>query len=41
MDAFFTIASAIPVSVEEPVESVPIDADAVGTNGTHGSCIVA
>ncbi|OSD03892.1 pheromone precursor [Trametes coccinea BRFM310] len=42
MDAFFTIAA--PVPVEEPavgVEDVLVDNDAIGTNGTHGSCVIA
>ncbi|KAI9057599.1 pheromone precursor [Trametes sanguinea] len=40
MDAFFTIAA--PVPVEEPtVEDVLVDSDAVGTNGSHGSCVIA
>ncbi|KAI0334167.1 hypothetical protein GY45DRAFT_1367698 [Cubamyces sp. BRFM 1775] len=39
MDAFFTIAS--PVPAEEPVEDILVDTDAIGTNGNHGSCVIA
>ncbi|KAH9853448.1 hypothetical protein C2E23DRAFT_884630 [Lenzites betulinus] len=39
MDAFFTIASPLPV--DAPVEDVLIDRDDTGTNGTHGSCVIA
>ncbi|KAL7282429.1 pheromone precursor [Trametes coccinea BRFM310] len=39
MDAFFTIAP--PVPVDEPTTEVFIDRDSVGTNGDHGSCIIA
>ncbi|KAI8972629.1 hypothetical protein BD414DRAFT_582166 [Trametes punicea] len=41
MDAFFTIAPAVPVSVEQPVEDVPMDSDDVGTNGSHSTCTIA
>ncbi|KAI0370932.1 hypothetical protein BV20DRAFT_1120999 [Pilatotrama ljubarskyi] len=41
MDAFFTIAPAVPVSVEEPVENIPVDSDGYGTGGNHGSCTIA
>ncbi|KAJ8456340.1 hypothetical protein ONZ51_g12186 [Trametes cubensis] len=39
MDAFFTIAS--PVPAEEPVEDILVDTDAIGTNGNHGSHLMA
>lgn len=40
MDAFFTIAS--PVPVEEPAGSeVFTDYDSVGTSGNSGSCVIA
>ncbi|KAI8972632.1 hypothetical protein BD414DRAFT_582176 [Trametes punicea] len=38
MDAFFTIAPAVPV--EDPVE-VPKELDNPGTNGDHGNCTIA
>ncbi|KAJ8455373.1 hypothetical protein ONZ51_g12488 [Trametes cubensis] len=38
MDAFFTIAPAVPV--ESPPD-VPVVYDGTGTNGDHGSCTIA
>ncbi|KAI9057603.1 pheromone precursor [Trametes sanguinea] len=38
MDAFFTIAPAVPV--EAPAD-VPMELDSTGTNGDHGSCTIA
>ncbi|EIW57103.1 pheromone [Trametes versicolor FP-101664 SS1] len=39
MDAFFTIAS--PVPVEEPAGAEFTDYDSVGTSGNSGSCVIA
>ncbi|KAL7278537.1 hypothetical protein ACG7TL_007536 [Trametes sanguinea] len=42
MDAFFTIAPAVPETVEDqPLETILVETDRLGTNGTHGSCVIA
>ncbi|RPD76958.1 hypothetical protein L226DRAFT_569182 [Lentinus tigrinus ALCF2SS1-7] len=37
MDAFFTIASPVPVD-EPSVEEILIDAESTGTSGSHSGC---
>lgn len=39
MDAFFTIASPIPV--DEPTTEVFVDRDDTGSSGDHSSCVIA
>ncbi|KAI9057600.1 pheromone precursor [Trametes sanguinea] len=42
MDAFFTIAPAVPETVEDqPLETILVESDRLGTNGSHGSCVIA
>ncbi|KAI8972630.1 hypothetical protein BD414DRAFT_582170 [Trametes punicea] len=42
MDAFFTIAPAVPEPAEEqPVETILVEADRVGTNGNFSGCVIA
>lgn len=40
MDAFFTIASPVPVD-EPSVEEILIDAESTGTSGSHSGCVIA
>ena len=39
MDAFFTIAS--PVPVDEPTTEVFVDRDDTGSGGDHSGCVIA
>ncbi|EIW57108.1 pheromone [Trametes versicolor FP-101664 SS1] len=43
MDAFFVIAAPVPAEDASAFPEVDIfaDHDSIGTNGTHGSCIIA
>lgn len=40
MDAF-TIAPALPIVADEPVEMIPVDNDDYGTGGSHSGCVIA
>ncbi|EIW57109.1 pheromone [Trametes versicolor FP-101664 SS1] len=43
MDAFFTIAPAVPETSAEaqPLEDILVECDKTGTSGNKGSCIIA